>query len=154
MKIQGVEVKDANKKLVLTITKDDVRAGAKKNSDSCAAANALCREHCEAAKVHLSRAYIKRGGKWIRFEVGRSLRSEVLAFDRGGEFEPGEYVLNPPRPVSRLGADKRRTQGLRGADTRKNHESKGKLKRPYHVTSGVRARMVDQWWKDYSKETG
>ena len=143
MKIAGTPVKDATEKVVLHITKEDVRAGAKKNADSCAAAKALCREHqCEAAKVHMSRAYIKKGGKWLRFEVGPALRNEVLAFDRGGTFEPGEYILNPPRPVSRLDADKRKRPG--------NHKAAGKrkIKRPYHVVSGVRARMVDQWWKE------
>src|SRR3990167_3065833 len=109
MKIDGTEVKDADEKIVLHITKMDVRSGAKKNADSCAAAKALCREHhCEAAKVHMSRAYIKKGGKWLRFEVPLALRSEVLAFDRGGEFAPGEYILVPPRPVSRLGARRKK----------------------------------------------
>jgi hypothetical protein len=152
MKIEGTPVKDADEKIILHITKMDVRAGAKKNADSCAAAKALCREHqCEAAKVHMSRAYIKKGGKWIRFEVSPALRAEVLAFDRGGAFEPGEYILNPPRPVSRLGADKRPNSHRSGPDKRKNHMSKGKRKRPYHVATGVRARMVDQWWKEQPK---
>jgi hypothetical protein len=149
MKIAGTPVKDATKPIALTITQEDVRAGAKKNSNSCAAANALCRqEGCEAAKVHMSRAYIKKGRTWYRFGVSPALRAEVLAFDRGGTFEPGDYVLHPLQPTVRLGADKRRTEGLRGADTRKNHASKNKRKRPYHVVSGVRARMVDEWWKE------
>jgi hypothetical protein len=146
MKIDGKPVKDADEKIVLHITRTDVAAGAKKNADSCAAAKALCREHqCEAAKVHMSRAYIKKRGKWIRYEVTPALRNEVLAFDRGGTFEPGEYILLPPRPVSRLGAPRK----TKRVETRKGgHDSKGKLKRPYHVATGVRARMVDQWWKD------
>lgn len=144
MKIAGVPVKDADDKIVLKITKADVRWGAKKNSDSCAAAKALCRqESCEAAKVHMSRAYIKKGGKWLRFAVPDALRNEVLAFDRGGTFEPGEYTLTPVQPTVRLGADKRdRPKG-------RSHKSKGKnkIRQPYHIVSGVRARMVDQWWK-------
>jgi hypothetical protein len=143
MRINGTPVKDATKKIVLTITPQDVKSGAKKNANSCAAANALCRqEGCEAAKVHMSRAYIKKGKTWYRFAVPLALKNEVLAFDRGGTFEPGEYVLTPLQPSVRLGADKR--------DRPLPHQSKGKIKRkrPYHVVSGVRARMVDEWWKD------
>jgi hypothetical protein len=130
----------------LTITREDVRSGAKKNANSCAAANALCRQHhCEAAKVHMARAYIKKGKTWVRYAVPPALRSEVLAFDRGGAFAPGEYTLVPVTATCRLGAQK-----ARGANytVRKSHKNKNIRKRPYHVASGVRARMVDQWWKD------
>jgi hypothetical protein len=146
MKIAGTPVKDATEKIVLHITAADVKAGAKKNADSCAAAKALCREgHCEAAKVHMSRAYIKKGKTWVRYAVPPALRNEVLAFDRGGTFEPGEYQLYPIQPSVRLGAQK-----ARGANNTKraSHANKGIRKRPYHVATGVRARMVDQWWKD------
>jgi hypothetical protein len=146
MRINGTQVKDATKKIVLTITPQDVKSGAKKNANSCAAANALCRqEGCEAAKVHMSRAYIKKGKTWYRFAVPTALKNEVLAFDRGGAFEPGDYILAPVQPSVRIGAP--RTHGPK----RKNHHSTGKAparKRPYHVVSGVRARMVDEWWKD------
>jgi hypothetical protein len=149
MKIQGVEVKDATKKIVLTITKQDVRSGAKKDSNSCAAAKALCRqEQCEAAKVHFSRAYVKKSGKWIRFFVPPALRNEVLAFDRGGEFAPGEYVLTPVQPTVRLGANKTPRDPARNLKSNPRRGTRGKRKRAYHVVSGVRARMVDEWWKD------
>jgi hypothetical protein len=145
MHINGTPVKDAKQKIVLTITPQDVKSGAKKNSNSCAAANALCRqEGCEAAKVHMSRAYIKKGKTWYRFAVPLALKNEVLAFDRGGAFEPGEYILAPVQPSVRIGATRNH-----GTDKRVgNHHSKNKRKRPYHVVSGVRARMVDEWWKD------
>jgi hypothetical protein len=147
MRINGTPVKDANKPIVLTITTQDVKSGAKKNANSCAAANALCRqEGCEAAKVHMSRAYIKKGKTWYRFAVPLALKNEVLAFDRGGVFEPGEYVLAPVQPSVRIGAPRKTPKP---AETRVGgHYSKNKRKRPYHVVSGVRARMVDEWWKD------
>jgi hypothetical protein len=75
MKINGTEVKDADGKLVVTITKADVRKGALKNASACAAAAALCRqEHCDEARVHFSRAYIRQGKKWLRFSVSAALR--------------------------------------------------------------------------------
>ena len=145
MKINGVQVKDADDRLMLTITKDDVRTGAKKNADSCAAASALCRQHqCEAARVHFSRAYIKKGGKWIRFGVPRALRDEIIAFDRGGEFAPGEYILAPVQPTVRLDAPSRKRYDNR--KNKKRGDSVGKkIKRPYHVVTGVRARMQADW---------
>jgi hypothetical protein len=150
MKINGTTVKDANQQIILKITAADVKAGAKKNSNSCAAAKALCRqEQCEAAKVHMSRAYIKKGKTWFRFSVPLALRNEVLAFDRGGSFEPGEYVLTPVQPSVRLGKPHSNKPDTRvWAIDRKDKPSKNKRKRPYHVVSGVRARMVDEWWKD------
>lgn len=144
MKIAGVEVKDASHKIVLNITKEDVKAGSLKKANSCAAAKALCRqEGCEAAKVHMSRAYIKKGGKWLRFGVTPALRSEVLAFDRGGKFEPGEYTLVPLQPTVRLGAHRKKPR----VEKRKGRHDLGKPRKAYHVVSGVRARMIDEWWK-------
>jgi len=144
MKINGTNVKDADGKVVVKITKADVRKGSLKSSKSCAAAQALCRqEHCEEARVHFSRAYIKRDGKWLRFGVPMALRNEIMAFDRGGKFEPGEYVLAPVQPTVRLDAN-RKHSGV--PDKRKGkHRSKGIRKRAYHVVSGVRARMMADW---------
>lgn len=146
MKIAGTEVEDANRKLVLKISREDVKAGALKKADSCAAAKALCRqEGCEAARVHFSRAYIKKGGKWLRFFVPPALRNEVLAFDRGGKFEPGEYTLTPVQPTVRLGANKHYRDPERNLSINKHHGPKAgtrpKRKKAYHVVSGVRARM-------------
>ena len=142
MKIQGVDVEDANEKLEISITKTDIRLGAKKNSDACAAARALCRQHhAEAALVHFSRAYIKRGDKWIRYGVPKALRGEILAFDRGGAFEPGEYVLAPVQPTVRLDAPSRKQYGR----TAKKKQNGNRMKRPYHVVAGVRKHMVPDW---------
>ena len=143
MKINGSEVKDADERLVVTITKSDVRSGSLKKAKSCAAAKALCRqEHCDEARVHFSRAYIKKNGRWLRFSVPTALRNEIIVFDRGGAFEPGEYVPSPLQPIARLGADKRRGR----PDKRTGrHKSRNIHKRPYHVATGVRARMMADW---------
>lgn len=143
MKIAGVEVEDASEPLVITVNKTDVRIGAKKNADTCAMARALCRQTgCEAAKVHFSRAYIKQGRKWLRFAVPPALRSEVLAFDRGGEFAPGEYRLHPVQPTVRLDAPVRRKTGHRNG---KKPQRGNRPRQPYHVVSGVRAKMMADW---------
>lgn len=144
MKIAGVAVEDADKPLTITVSKTDVRTGAKKNANTCAMANAVCRQTgASAAKIHFSRAYVKMGTKWMRFSVPPALRSEVLAFDRGGEFAPGEYHLGPIQPTCRLD---RPAESRWKPDYNKTRKSKpGKKRKPYHVVSGVRARMMADW---------
>lgn len=145
MKINGVEVKDADEKLVVKITKDDVRKGSLKNANACAAANALCRqEHCDEARVHFSRAYIRKGKKWLRFGVPPALRNEIIAFDRGGTFEPGEYILSPVQPTVRL--DRPTPKRYDNVKVKAHRPGAGnRVKRPYHVASGVRAKMMADW---------
>jgi hypothetical protein len=143
MKIGGLVVKDADEKVVVHITKDDVRKGSLKKSNSCAAAQALCREgHCDEARVHFSRAYLRKGKKWTRYVVNKALRSEVLAFDRGGVFEPGEYILAPVQPTVRLDAPAKRPRGI---DDGSQPKRGNRTKRPYHVVTGVRAKMMADW---------
>ncbi len=144
MKIAGIEVEDADAPLIIKVSKTDVRAGATKKATSCAAAKALCRqEHCEEARVHFSRAYVKRNGKWERYSVPPALRSEIIAFDRGGEFAPGSYMLSPVQPTVRLDAPR---TPRRAIEKRKGkHRSRGIRKRAYHVATGVRAKMMADW---------
>ncbi len=133
MRINGYAVQDAKRKMVIHVTDYDVREGAKKNSNACAAARAIMRESgCDLAKVHANRTYIKRGTKWYRYQTPNSLTKEIVAFDRGGTFEPGEYTLIPLKASQRQGA-----RLLRASTTKKYP------KRKNHVTTGVRARVND-----------
>ena len=142
MKINGVNVKDADHKIQLVINLEDVRIGARKNAGTCAAAHALCRqEHCDEARMHFSRAYIRKGRKWLRFGVPRALRDEIMSFDRGGTFAPGEYRLSPLQPTVRL--DRPKPKRYDNKTNKVRDKSTGtKIKRPYHVVAGVRARML------------
>ena len=145
MKIAGIEVEDATETMTITVNKTDVRVGAKKNADTCAMAHAVCRQTgATAAKVHFSRAYIRQGKKWLRFSVPAALRSEVLAFDRGGEFAPGEYSLYPLQPSVRLDAPTKKWVAPKDRKARQPQKGK-KPRQPYHVVSGVRARMMADW---------
>jgi hypothetical protein len=99
VKISGIPVVDSTKPLKITITKADVKRGQTKDSGACAAAIAIKREmHATDARVHIGRTYVKTSDRWLRFETPPSLRSEIIAFDRGGEFEPGEHTLKKLRP--------------------------------------------------------
>lgn len=142
MKIEGIDVEDGDETITIRITKRDVRFGALKTSRACAAARALCRQgDCEAARVHISRAYIKQGGTWKRYQVPPALRTEIVAFDRGGHFEPGEYKLAPMSPALRL-ENQSKPRPPVGAKTRKRSSKAG---RSYHMVSGVRDRMMADW---------
>ena len=140
MKIQGMNVVDANQELEVSITQNDIRLGKKKTAHGCAAALAICREHhADAAIVHFSRAYVKKGETWYRYSVPPMLRSEVVAFDRGGNFEPGDYTLKTVQPTVRLDAPvRRKTYPANG----KKPQNGNRPKKPYHVVTGVRGRMV------------
>ena len=99
MKINGIKVVDASKPVILTITARDVTKGDTKDPGACAAAQACMRElHAIAARVHIGRTYLQFKDKWVRYETRDALRNEIIAFDRGGSFAPGKYVLGAVRP--------------------------------------------------------
>lgn len=133
MEINGSKVVDATKKIVLKITERDVKKGNTKDPGACAAALACMRElpNCTEARVHLGRTYVKTGRNWTRFQTPHSLRSEIVAFDRGGEFAPGEYTLSPLQPTKKASGKRQ------GTSTPKKKPSKPRAK--YHTISGVRA---------------
>lgn len=134
--IDGVPVIDAKAPLTLTITKRDCNNGDPKEPDTCAAARALRREHGVAdCRVHLGRIYIRQNkGNWQRFLTPKSLRSEIIAFDRGGAFSPGEYTLSPLPPANRT-TGKRQGSKPKFKQARDNPKRK---KRTKHVVADVR----------------
>jgi hypothetical protein len=140
MKIKGMPVKDAKKSLVLTITTADVRTGKGKEPRTCAAARALCRqEHVPEAIVHLSRVYVRKGDQWLRYGTPQSMRSEIVAFDRGGTFETGTYTLPALQPSVRLGSPRKSPRILDGSKPQSGNRAK------MHITKGVRQHGSVEW---------
>ena len=132
MEINGTKVVDATKPLEVTITAKDVAKGKTKDAGACAAALAVMRQcHASAARVHVGRTYVKMDDKWVRFETPPSLRAELIAFDRGGSFEPGKHTLKKLRPSHFTG----KRQG--GADRNQRPRPPSK-NRPKHVVTGIR----------------
>lgn len=134
MEINGAKVVDATKKVVIKITNQDCKKGNTKDPGACAAALACLRElpNCTEARVHLGRTYVKQGRSWVRYHTPQALRSEIVAFDRGGKFAPGEYTLTPMQPAKRTGKQQ-------GTNTRLSTPKKfQKPRAKYHVISGVR----------------
>ncbi len=135
--IGGIPVVDATKPITLKISANDIKKGANKNPGACAAALACLRQikGIERARVHIGRTYILKGGKWQRYLTPLSLRSEIVAFDRGGKFQPGEYVIKPLAPSHRSMDHHKVQPRPRGLP---------KKKRPYHITTDVRARGANR----------
>jgi hypothetical protein len=129
--IEGLPVIDARKPLQLHITPGDINRADIKEPHNCAVARACKRElHVIEARIHLSRVYLKTNkGSWTRYFTPDALRAEIIAFDRGGSFEPGEFTLKVPIPSKKLGK-------RRGSMTSTN--SQRKRRREYHSTSNVR----------------
>jgi hypothetical protein len=134
MQIAGMKVVNAAKPLKITITKRDVTLGANKDPAACAAARALVRQTgCTQARVHLGRTYLQEDDKWVRYNTPESIRSEIVSFDRGGGFAPGEYTLPACQPSHRA-------SGKRQGSNRRPVSKKMKKKRAKpHFVSGVRA---------------
>ena len=142
MEINGKKVVDATKSVKIMITKKDTVEGDNKNPSSCAAARAAKRiENCISARVHLGRVYIEQKDKWVRYQTPEALRSEIIAFDRGGSFQPGEYDLRPLPPSSRetfrkagSATSRNKLGNLPTKSPRKVHVAKIK----HHAVAGVR----------------
>lgn len=138
-KIGGLPVKDADKPVIITITNRDIKNGAIKAPSSCAAALACHRiSKVEDARIHIGRSYLKIGGKWIRYVTSKPLRTEIIAFDRGGEFAPGEYTLQAVPTGQRYEA--MRNHGAK----RSPHKAKKRIIAIRHQVTGVRPRGANR----------
>lgn len=141
MKIDGAVVVDAKKPIVLKITDKDVQLGNNKDPGACAAARCLLRKpDVEQARVHIGRTYLKVAGKWTRYKTSKALRTEIVAFDRGGSFEPGTYSLSPLSPAERAKHGRRQGSNAPGArDKGSKDRTPLKPRKKYHKVAGVRA---------------
>ncbi len=130
--IDGLPVIDARKAVKITITADDVKRASRKKPNTCAIARTCLREPgVKEVRIHLTRAYMRTNTKnWVKFLVPRVLRSEIIAFDRGGRFAPGEYKLYKVNPAQRIGRKM-------SADTPKTGRKRKRAK--MHFISDVRS---------------
>ena len=131
MKINGLPVKNAKKPISLHITAKDILASKSKKPDNCAAAVACKRQlGATEARVHVGRTFLRFNGHWERYLTSRALRAEIVAFDRGGKFEPGEYML------SRL--QKSHTNRAKQTTYPKKPAKKVKKRAKYHHLTNIR----------------
>jgi hypothetical protein len=129
-KIDGLTVRNAVSPLRIMVTKQDIEKGAPKNPDACAIAIAVMRQvpGVSAAKVHKSCLFANVKGKWRRWAVAEYATREIIAFDRGGRFVPGEYDFMPiPVPLTKVRRHRSSTVRLESYK-----------RRPSHITQDVR----------------
>lgn len=142
--IAGKKVVNGTRKVKLHISAADTKAK-KGDPQNCAAARAILRQvpNCVAARVHVGRVYLlKKDGLWHRYKTPDALRTEVVAFDRGGRFVPGDYELIPVSPSDDRSYRRERYKGADYPRTDTNRSTPGnpptKAPRKFHVTQGVR----------------
>lgn len=132
MRINGYPVVDSKKKVVLTVTPLDVKKGRVKSPDACAVAIACVRQlGCKQAVVHATRTYLRIDMKWTRYFSPAAIKNELIAFDRGGKFEPGKYTLEPIPQSQREGE-----YAKRGYEANK---SRRRISRKNHMTPNIRS---------------
>jgi len=140
MNIDGKPVVNAKSQLTISITERDVEKGSKKDPGGCAAALAAIRDtKCTKARVHLDRTYLLIGENWVRFRTPSSLRNEIIAFDRGGQFMPGNHELKKLRST-RVTTGKRQGGPSNNQRPRKSRKFARKVRR----IEGVRERGANR----------
>ena len=102
---QVKSVVDATKNAHIEVTAQDDKVAKRKSHKTCAMAVACKRKfNLDGVIISANRAYLVKGTQARRFELPPSVSREVVSFDRGGGFEPGDYELSRPGPAHRLGA--------------------------------------------------
>lgn len=145
MEINGKRVVDATKPIAIHITKRDTADGANKDPAACAAARAVKRDvpECVNARVHIGRVYVETPKQWVRYNTPDALRTEIIAFDRGGSFAPGEYKLQVPEKRAKPDARSGRPSGTRTNPSKKRRTVLvAKVKR--HEVSGIRPKGANR----------
>lgn len=126
--IDGLPVIDAKRPLTLEVLPADIAKADTKHPESCAAARACVRGlKVLEARVHLGRVYLRQNkNNWVRYSTPKHLRDEIIAFDRGGTFEPGVFELGVPA-----------LKGHSGSKS-KNIKDKNRKHQIRQITVGVR----------------
>lgn len=90
-------VKDAKDPLSFTVTDTDAKA-VRKDHQKCAVAEACRREYdIDGVIISRSTAYLVKGRTATRYHIPQRVAIEIVSFDRGGGFAPGDYELRTPR---------------------------------------------------------
>ena len=135
------EVVDAERGAKIEVTPLDSRSKGLKNHEECAFAVA-CKRQMRLDGVIISRsvAYLVKGKRARRFQLPPSVSREVVSFDRGAGFAPGEYLLSPVEPSRRL--------GQRQGSNRDRASATPMTKKFRHLTANVRTVLGGEQPKD------
>lgn len=121
--IDGKPIINAKKPIKIVINKNDISKADVKEPADCAVARACRRElHAKEVRVHLGRVYLRiNDGNWTRYMTPKPLRAEIIAFDRGGVFEPGEYQLLAVEPSKQKRTSEKSPRKKKGKPRSKPH---------------------------------
>lgn len=125
-------VNDSDESIHIIVTAADDRKATKMDHTGCAMAVALKREmKVDGVIMSISTAYLVKGTTATRYYVPRRTQREIVAFDRGGHFEPGTYYLT--NPTRKLGEHQ---GGKTGPD---NDDPAYKRGTPHIFTANIRS---------------
>lgn len=119
--LEGFPVVDAIAELHFKISKTDKRGARPLDPQKCVLFKAIKRQFkADGVRAYRSKLYVLKEKKWVRFNVPNMLRTQIVAYDQGAQFEEGAYRLDPPTPADVLGA---RDKYNRTNDARTSHET-------------------------------
>jgi hypothetical protein len=125
-------LEDATKDLILEVSPADIKGSRTKDPGHCVFANCAVRQlNADEALVFRSRAYIRFGNRWKRYEVSNAIAQELVVFDRGGKPQGGKFLLKKPSAANQLG-------NWRGEKTKLTKGRKTSPRVVFHRTSNVR----------------
>lgn len=124
------KIVDLRRPMKMEVTSKDVSKSKKKDHNNCAMAEACKRKlKLDGVIVSINRGYLIKGKKAIRFNIPESVSREIISFDRGAEFAPGDYRLDPIPKTQRLGTS--------SSDKRNHPRNRPNVK--MHKTDNIRA---------------
>jgi len=130
MKLDGIEVIDANVDDTFDVTDEDAANGIPRDHHGCSIALGWKRFDPLAQDVFVgkSRAYKLKEYfgylKWFRYGVSQAIKTQEAILDNGGRFSPGTYTLKV------LSKSKRTDKGQQGSDTRPEKSQPTLIKAP------------------------
>jgi hypothetical protein len=142
--LDGSPIFDSTEPLKIQVNSRDIANADRKDPADCVMARAVRRcIHAHEVRAHLGRVFVRQRekGPWKRYETSTALRSEIIAFDRGGAFEPGEYMLRKIRDSQTSLARSRYSEGRnRNRSSRKGRAQKKRM--APHTMKNVRGGPV------------
>lgn len=129
-------VVDAERNARIEVTSKDEATSRKKSHKGCAMAVACKRKfHLDGVIISVNRAYLVKGDRARRFQLPPSVSREVVSFDRGGGFEPGDYELSKVGEGTKLGV----SRNIKSNGSKHSHV--GATAKMSHKTGGVRVAL-------------
>jgi hypothetical protein len=98
----------------------------------------------QSVRVHIGRIFVETPKEWVRYKTPHTLRDEIVAFDRGGEFLPGSHEVKTLTEGEQRYIDDK-VWRKRVAEARAREPAKkDRKKRITHIVPGVRARGANK----------